>query len=270
VDDLHIEQRGHTLEATVGRDEFSFAMIHDLTAAVARAASTPAIRFVRIRGQGDVFCVGRERGARTAQDLRSEARDIVGLNETLRTSPLTIVSEINGDAAGFGAGIVASSDVAIASRDARLRFPEILAGLAPAVVISWLVPALPHKAAFDMVATGDAINADDALRLGLITKAVPADTLERTVDEHIERLAGADPIALREIKQFFVAARTMDPVAAAAASVDALTISALRLAGSAGPQEKRGAGSAGPQEKRGAGSAGPQEKRGAGSAGPQG
>jgi methylglutaconyl-CoA hydratase len=262
VGDLDLEHRGHTLVATVGRHEFTFAMIHDLRAAVTRAAATPTIRFVRIRGQGDVFCVGRERGGRTAQDLRGEARDIVGLNETLRTSPLTIVCEVNGDAAGFGAGIVASSDVAIASRDARLSFPEILSGLAPAVVISWLVPALPHKAAFDLVATGDAITADDALRLGLITKAVPAGALERTVDEHIERLAGTDPSALREIKEFFVAARTMDPVAATAASVDALTISALRLAASAGPHDRRGAGSAGPQDKRGAGSAGPQEKTG--------
>jgi methylglutaconyl-CoA hydratase len=229
--DLDLEHRGHTLVATAGRDVFTSAMIHELTAAVAGAATTPALRFVRIRARGDVFCVGRERGGRTPQDLRREARDIVCLNETLRTSPLTIVCEVNGDAAGFGAGIVAASDVAIASRAARLWFPEILAGLAPTVVISWLAAAVPHKAAFDLVATGDAITAEEAARLGLFTRAVPADALERTVDEHIERLAGADPIALREIKEFFVGTRTMGPVAAAAASVDALTISALRLAG---------------------------------------
>jgi methylglutaconyl-CoA hydratase len=229
--DLDLEQRGHTLVATAGRDVFTSAMIHELTAAVAGAATTPALRFVWIRARGDVFCVGRERGGRTPQDLRREARDIVRLNETLRTSPLTIVCEVNGDAAGFGAGIVAASDVAIASRAARLWFPEILAGLAPTVVISWLAGAVPHKAAFDLVATGDAITAEEAVRLGLVTRAVPADALERTVDSHIERLAGADPIALREIKEFFVGARTMGPVAAAAAAVDALTISALRLAG---------------------------------------
>jgi methylglutaconyl-CoA hydratase len=254
--DIDLEQRGHTLVATTGRDVFTSAMIHELTSAVAGAASTPSLRFVRIRARGDVFCVGRERGGRSAQVLRREASDIVRLNEMLRTSPLTVVCEVNGDAAGFGAGIVAASDVAIASRDARLWFPEIVAGLAPTVVISWLAAAVPHKAAFDMVTTGDAITAEDAARLGLLTRAVPADELERTVDEHIERLAAADPIALREIKEFFVAARTMGPVGAAAASVDALTISALRLVG------ERGAGSPGPRDKSGPGSAGPREKAG--------
>jgi methylglutaconyl-CoA hydratase len=231
LSDLELQHRGHTLVATSGRDEFTSVMIRKLTSAVEHAASGDTLRFVRIRARGSVFCVGRERGGTTAQALRREASEIVGLNETLRTSPLTIVAEVNGDAAGFGAGIVAASDVAIASRRARLRFPEILAGLAPTVVISWLAGAIPHKTAFDMVATGRAITADEAVGLGLLTGAVAPQELEGAVDTHIDNLAEADPVALREIKQFFAGARAMNPVAAAAASIDALTISALRLVG---------------------------------------
>ena len=227
--DLDLERRGHTLVATSARDEFTSAMIRELTSAVEGAALDDAIRFVRIRGRQTVFCIGRERAGTTAQALRREAGEIVALNEALRTSPLTVVAEVNGDAAGFGAGIVAASDVAIASREARLWFPEILAGLAPTVVISWLAGAISHKAAFDMVTTGKAIAADEAVRLGLVTKAVASDALEDVVDTHIDNLASADPIALREIKEFFAGARIMNPVAAATASIDALTISALRL-----------------------------------------
>ena len=219
---------------TAGRDVFTSAMIRELTEAVDRAETTDALRFVRIRARGDVFCVGRERGGRTAQELRREAAEIVGLNEALRTSPLTIVAEVNGDAAGFGAGIVAASDIAVAALEARLWFPEILAGLAPTVVISWLARAIPYKTAFDMVATGEAIAAEEAVRLGLVTEAVPRDELEPAVDAQIDKLADTDPVALREIKQFFAETRTMSPAAAATASIDALTISALRLVGARG------------------------------------
>jgi methylglutaconyl-CoA hydratase len=229
VPDLDLEQRGHTLVATAGRDVFTSAMVRELTEAVDRAETTDALRFVRIRTRGDVFCVGRERAGTTAQQLRREAAEIVGLNEALRTSPLTIVAEVNGDAAGFGAGIVAASDIAVAALEARLWFPEILTGLAPTVVISWLARAIPYKTAFDMVATGKAIAAEEAVRLGLVTEAVPCEELEPAVDAQIDKLADTDAVALREIKQFFAETRTMSPAAAATASIDALTISALRL-----------------------------------------
>jgi enoyl-CoA hydratase/carnithine racemase len=85
-----------------------------------------------------------------------------------------------------------------------------------------------------MVATGEAIAAEEAVRLGLVTEAVSRDELEPAVDAQIDKLADTDPVALREIKQFFAETRTMSPAAAATASIDALTISALRLVGARG------------------------------------
>lgn len=232
--DLDVSQRGNTLIATIQRGNdnlFTSEMISKLARAVREGRADPAIRFVRVRAAGDVFCVGRDRTGSILDELREEAERIVDLNETLRTSPLTIIAEVNGDAAGFGAGLVAACDIAIASTDARFWFPEVLSGLAPSVVIGWLVHTIDYKAAFDLVTTGEPMDAQRAESCGLITEAVPKATVEARVDERIEILSSMSPPGLREIKEFFAATRPMDAPTAAAASVNALTISALRVAG---------------------------------------
>jgi methylglutaconyl-CoA hydratase len=229
--DLDIERRDDTLIATARRGDgnlFTSEMIVGLTSAVQSAASEGSIRFVRIRSGAAVFCVGREREESTPEELRTAAQNIVALNEALRTSPLTVVAEVNGDAAGFGAGLVAACDLAVASRDARFWFPEVLAGLAPSIVISWLAHTIPYKHAFDMVASGNKIDAEQAATWGLITEAVAAEDVVDTVDDRLGALARTNASAQREIKRFFASTRTMDAAAAASASVDALTVSALR------------------------------------------
>jgi methylglutaconyl-CoA hydratase len=233
VPDLDVHQRGHTLVATISRgngNRFTLEMISELARVVGDVRSHPGLRFVRIRAMGDSFCVGRDRPGSTLDELRDEAERIVALNESLRTSPLTIIAEVNGDAAGFGVGLVAASDIAVASRAARFWFPEIRSGLSPSVVIAWLTNTIGYKAAFDLVSTGEPIDAQRAASCGLITEAVPAASLEARVDERIDALAAMSQPAIREIKEFFVATRAMDGATAAAASVNALTVSALRVA----------------------------------------
>ena len=231
ADGLHLERDDHTLIATAEHGDenlFSSEMIDALSDAVEDAAHD-GLRFVRLRGRGPVFCVGRERSGQTPLELRAEAARIVRLNETLRTAPLTVIAEVHGDAAGFGAGLVASADIAVAAESARFWFPEILGGLAPSIVISWLSKAVPYKVAYDLVTTAEAVDATGARILGLVTDVVPDGSLEAAVDGRIKRLADMSPGAIKEIKEFFVHVRGLDPSASAAASVDALAMSATRI-----------------------------------------
>ncbi|MQA99860.1 MAG: hypothetical protein GEU78_06145 [Actinobacteria bacterium] len=230
VEGLLIEREDHTLVVTVDRGEenlFSGEMITALCDAVDGAGSDGA-RFVRIRARGPVFCVGRDRAAKTPLALRDEAARIVRVSETLRTTPLTVIAEVQGDAAGFGVGIVAAADIAVAAEGVRLWFPEILGGLAPSVVISWLAKTVPYKVAYDMVTSGDPIDPREAQRLGLVTDVVPAEELEAAVDERLKGLADMSPGAIREIKEFFVRIRGLDPGNSSIAAVETLALSAVR------------------------------------------
>lgn len=232
MEGLEIERQGPTLVATVERGEqnsFSGEMIDALADAIDAAGGDGSTVFVRLRARGDVFVLGRDRQGTTPDELRAEAARIVRINETLRTSPLISISEVNGDAAGFGAGIVAASDIAVASTSATFRFPEITIGLAPTVVISWASKGLPGKAAFDMAVTGEPIDAETAFRIGLITEVVPRERVSARVDERIAAMGRSSAAALREIKRFFVHVRGMDAASAASASVDPLVLAALRM-----------------------------------------
>jgi enoyl-CoA hydratase/carnithine racemase len=232
---LAIERRQATLRVTVDHGEenlFSAAMVNEVSNEVRAAAAEPGMRFVRLRSEGDVFCLGREGASREAvpppRDVRAVAAAIVGLNELLQTTTLIVVAEVQGDAAGFGAGLVGNADVAVAAQGARFSFPEILAGYAPTIVISWLTRTVPRKRAFEMVATGAWVDGETALRDGLITEVVPSTRLEARVDERIGELAALDATALRDAKGFLSRTRAMDPASAAGASIDSL---ALAVAG---------------------------------------
>jgi methylglutaconyl-CoA hydratase len=232
IEGLAIERDGATLLVTIDNGEknlFTPAMVGELSGEIRAAAAGPDLRFVRLRARGDVFCLGRpgasREGPRPApRAVQAVAGAIVDLNELLQTTPLTVVAEVQGDAAGLGVGLVGSADLAVAAERARFSFPEILTGYAPAVVMGWLPHALPRKRAFDMVATGTWVDAETALRDGLVTEVVAGDRLEARVDERIAELEALDATALRDVKSFLARTRAMDPASAAATSVDALAL----------------------------------------------
>lgn len=229
---LEIEGQGATLVATVERGEqnsFSGEMIDALADAIDEAAGDGSTRLVRIRARGPVFCVGRDREGTTPDELRVDAGRIAKINETLKTTPLVVITEVTGDAAGFGCGLIGSSDIAVASEAARFWFPEIKMGLAPTVVISWASKLLPAKRAFDMVVTGEPIDAATAVSVGLVTEVVASEQVEKRVEERIAAMESMNPVAIREIKRFFAYVRNMDGPSAAQASIDPLVLGSLRL-----------------------------------------
>jgi methylglutaconyl-CoA hydratase len=160
----------------------------------------------RLSARGPAFCLGRERAGQTPDELRAEVRTLIGLNRALRTSRLVSVAAVSGDAAGFGAGLAALSDIAIAAPDVRISFPEVTIDLAPTVVLSWLPRIVGRRQAFLLTATGDPIDAPRAVELGLLTALAPsADALPALVDSHIAALRTRSPRIHAEIRSFLTA-----------------------------------------------------------------
>ena len=235
TDELRLERDGATLVATVERGDdnlFSPPMVEALKTAIDEEAADPEARFVRIRARGPAFCLGRDAARAGAAApppaaVRRAGGGIAALNETLQTTPLVTIAEVQGDAAGFGAGLVGNCDVAVAAEGARFAFPEILAGYAPTIVLSWLPRAIPRRRAFEMVTTGEWVDAATALRDGLITEVVSGDRLAARVDERIAALSQLPTTALRDVKAFLGRTRSMDPATASAAAVDSLVVAVI-------------------------------------------
>ncbi len=183
---------------------------------------------LRLSASGPAFCLGREREAQTVADLRGEVRRLIALNKALRESTLVTIAEVQGHAAGFGVGLAALCDVAIAAPSATFCFPEVGINLAPVVVLAWLPQLVGVKAAFDLTATGRVIDAPDAQRLGLLTQVVPSDDLLTAVtDQYIQTVRVFSPRVHREIKTFLRASAGMTEATTYELAADRLVLGSL-------------------------------------------
>jgi len=186
---------------------------------------------LRLRSVGDAFCLGRERGGTSSAPgvVRGEAETLVAVTRAFRTTRLVSVAEVQGDAAGFGVGVLAACDVAVAVEDARFYFPEVSIGLAPALVLAWLPRRIGERQAFWLTATGEKIPAARAAQLGLLTGVVgSAEELRKDVDERVALLRKGNPRVHAEIRDMIRAFGAVGDDQALDMSIDRLVVGSLR------------------------------------------
>ena len=162
----------------VGEDGSGFlttAPLAQLSAALRDAAADPALRVLLIRGNPGMFCRGRigAKGLTRASDVAEDLRAILRVNEALDALPAPVVAAVEGEALGFGFGMTAQSDYAVAAEDAVLALPEMSHGLPPLVVLSYLTRFVSYKRAFELAVTSRRISAAEALAAGVVTEVVP-------------------------------------------------------------------------------------------------
>lgn len=195
-----------TFNNTARRNAVDFGMFEAFAAAVAEAATDDS-RVVVITGAGDFFCAGLDMKSinpaeLASMDVAARIRELINPPVLgLRTLPKPVVARVHGPAAGIGFSYVLASDVVIASEEATFSQSFVRVGLMPDGGATHLLPALVGRArAFELMATGDTLSAQDARRLGLVGRVVPRAELDAAVDEVVSRLAAAPQPSLALIK----------------------------------------------------------------------
>jgi methylglutaconyl-CoA hydratase len=186
---------------------------------------------LRVRAVGEAFCLGRERGGTSTAPgvVRGEAETLVAVTRAFRRTRLVTVAEVQGDAAGFGVGVLAACDVAVAVADARISFPEVGIGLAPALVLAWLPRKIGERQAFWLTATGEKITAARAAELGLLNAVVAsAEELRKDVDERVALLRARSPRVHADIRDMLRAFGAVGDDQALDMSIDRLVVGSLR------------------------------------------
>jgi enoyl-CoA hydratase len=210
-DVLEIEARGPLRILTLNRPEHRNAANPELHARLASVwdeiAADREARVVVLTGRGKAFCGGgdlgliREMGLDHAvrRAVLHEAKSIV---KSLVDFPLPIVTAVNGAAVGLGCSLVTLSDVVFMSESAFLADPHVSVGLVAgdggAVTFPLMMSLLKAK---EYLLTGDRIPAEEAERLGLANRVVPADKLLDEAIAFAERLAGQPRLALEGTKR---------------------------------------------------------------------
>lgn len=189
------------------RNSIDFETIRLLTAAI-RQSSEDGTRVIILTGAGDSFCAGAD-----LQSLGEGGIDNHDVTETLRKGvnpgilamralPIPIIARVHGHAAGVGCNYALASDLIIASDQAFFGQVFIKIALMPDGGGTYFLPRLVgYNKAFELMALGDPISAQEALELGMVNRVVPADDLDKVVESLAARLAAAPAMAIAKIKQ---------------------------------------------------------------------
>jgi methylglutaconyl-CoA hydratase len=208
------------------RNALDQEMLTEFRDALLRSSSNESVRVVLVTGAGKDFCSGmdlRAFGNNVPDDVakfQAEARNMAGLLLDMRRHPHPIVAAVQGRALGGGCGIATAADIVLATDSAQFGYPEINIGFVPAIVIAILRRLVSEKRAFELIASGDVIQAKTALEYGMINRIFDANTFDKDVEEFVLRLASKSTSGLTMSKQLFYRTDTMEFEAAIEAGVE--------------------------------------------------
>ena len=251
TDGLRVEVDGPIATLTLDRPEALNALTVPVKVALRDAlesiADDRAVRAVILTGAGRAFCAGQDLAEREQPDaapLEVEVRERYNpIIRALRSMGQPVIAAVNGVAAGAGASLALACDLRIASESARFMLAFGRIGLVPDSGASWFLPRLVGSAkAAELALLNDSVDAAEALRLGLVSKVVPAEQLMTAAREMAQRLADGAPLAIALTKQALDRALSID--------LDAALEGEAKLQGIAGASADHAEGLTAFREKR--------------------
>ncbi len=173
------------------------------------ALSESTVRVVAIDAEGPDFCAGADLEAleqmldAPRQAHLDDAKALGHVFHTIRRMEKPVVALVKGRAFGGGAGLASACDIVLASEDARFAYPEVTVGFVPAMVMTLLRRSVGEKHAFDLVSTGRVLTADEAERVGLVSRVFSGAEFDKASAAVLDTLAAASASALAATKTLF-------------------------------------------------------------------
>ncbi len=210
------------------RNAFDDVLIAELTRAFAEAGEDPAVRVIVLSGDGPTFCAGadvawmRKAGAYSREENEADAERMARMLRGIDACPRPVVALVHGAAIGGGVGLLAAADIAIASEETVFSLAEVKLGILPAVISPYVLRAIGPRAARELFLTGERFDAREALRIGLVHRAVAAGELEDVGRQKVAALLSSGPEAVRAAKGLIEKVTGRSPEEAMAPTVRAI------------------------------------------------
>ena len=184
------------------RNALNDQVVEDLRHAAERLATEPEIRGALITGAGPkAFVAGGDIADLARQGpFDGKARALRGqlVLRRLETCGKPVIAAVNGFALGGGCELAMACHMRIASENAKFAQPEVKLGIVPGYAGSQRLPRLVGKGrALQLLLTGDMIDAQEAYRIGLVNKVVPADQLLAEAEKLLRTILAQGPLAVR-------------------------------------------------------------------------
>ncbi len=194
-----------TLDSPHNRNALSRQLVTELGAHLAAAEVADEATVVLLRSAHPVFCSGADMTevsqASTVESAMEGPRHMVRLQRQIAGLAKPVVVGLNGPVRAGGVGLVGAADVVIAAESVTFALTEVRLGLAPWVVSLSLLARLTPRAAADVFLSGRTFDAQEAARIGLVTRAVPDADLDTAVRDVLAGLVAGSPQGLAETKR---------------------------------------------------------------------
>jgi len=227
TDLVELERRGAiahlTMNAPGSLNALSDAMLAALKARFTELGADSAVKVVVLKGAGKAFCAGHDlkemqAGRQAADKGRAYFADLffrcAEVMQMIPALPQPVIAEVHGIATAAGCQLVASCDLAVAAEGTRFGVNGVNIGLFCSTPMVALSRNVPRKVAFEMLTTGEFIDAARAREVGLVNRVVPHDTLDAETGRLAETLAAKLGAAVKIGKRAFYDQMTLDLAAA--------------------------------------------------------
>ncbi|MFM2278386.1 MAG: hypothetical protein RLZZ444_617 [Pseudomonadota bacterium] len=246
---LLVERRGAALWLTLSRpnvhNALNLALCTALKTAIEAASADDTVRAIVLTGSGErTFCSGADLKENSGGMFTSPtgSNPIADVLRAMTACSKLIVGRINGSALAGGLGLVSACDIVYAADHAKFSLPEVRTGLFPMMVSTYLIRQLPRRRFQELAFLGQAFDAVEAERYGLINGVVPGVELDAAIDGVLTTLQANSPGALATGKQALQQMQDMaapEMLAFAEKMIATLSASADAIEGRAAFAEKR-------------------------------
>ncbi|MCW5681586.1 MAG: enoyl-CoA hydratase [Xanthobacteraceae bacterium] len=207
------------LNRPAARNSLSQAMIDTLTAEIAKVRDDKAVRALIIAANGPGFCAGHDMKEMTARRTDSDRgraffehmfKSCAAMMMSIVNLPKPVIAAVGGAASAAGCQLVASCDLAVASKEARFATPGVDIGLFCSTPMVALSRNVTNKHAMEMLLTGDLISAQRAYEIGLVNRVVDPDSERHGALELANQIASKSAHTLKIGKEAFYRQRELD------------------------------------------------------------
>lgn len=210
---ITIQQDTHVttlwLDRPETRNALSSDMLSELNDFFTRFHKDPGSRVLVLRGRGSHFCSGADlndmkTGSKTKNDLIMEADLFYDVFDLLFRFPVPVVCVVHGSVFGGGNGLVASSDICLATDDCRFAFSEVRLGLVPATISPFVIRRIGEFNARRMFFTGMVFDSQQALGINLVDEVIQESLIDKKISEITGLITQAGPEAVKRTKKLLI------------------------------------------------------------------
>ena len=195
---------------TLNRPEFhnavSLEMIRELSRTIEELNSNPEPRGVILTGSGNTFCAGMDLrwmqkiSTQNRANRIAEATELSVMLNELDQLNKPLIAKINGHSFGGAIGLISCCDFAVATEDAEFSLTEVMLGLLPATISPFVIRKIGAANARRIMLNAHRFSAKEAVRIGLVAKAVSSQSLGEEIEKEIMELLRCAPEAVSSTK----------------------------------------------------------------------